>query len=63
MTYFVRALLLTCTLLAISACGKKGDVKPPSRSEFSSISSISFSFSPVEFPFSLVLSPKSRVSS
>lgn len=28
---FARTMIATCLLISMSACGKKGDVKPPSR--------------------------------
>ena len=44
MTHIVRAIILGLALTALSACGKKGDIKPPAKSEFSAVT---FSFSPV----------------
>lgn len=42
MTMFARLLLVLTLALSISACGKKGDVKPPSRATVFSASSVPF---------------------
>ncbi len=42
MNFGLKILFAATILVAISACGKKGDIKPPSSS---GVSAVSFSFS------------------
>ncbi len=62
MNFGLKLVACAVILTAFSACGKKGDVKPPSKSEISpSFSDVSFSISPVLFSKSRVLFPKAQV--